>query len=188
MEYSASVSAAGSLAMRRTYSRGDTHSPCEEVSSRSASAMVHSGLAQAVPGRRNRPDRPLVSGAQRHNLIFAALNQRQHVLAPPCQRSLHRIFVARAIVGAGNAPPVTAEMVQRGFDVMRLDPDIGHAGGDGTTKIVNAPRLYCAAKPAIQLPLGFAPAGEAGAGAIAEQAIAARSRHRGCKIKKPPKP
>ena len=83
---------------------------------------------------------------------------------------------------------MTAEVVQAGFDVVRLDPDIGHAGGDRPSEIVQAPRFHGLAKMAIEIELAVAPGRETGTGAIAEQMVAARPRHRGRKIKKPPKP
>ena len=176
--------------MRLTYSRGDTHSYCEEVSSCSASAMWSTrGFGQAAPGCRNHPDRPPISGAlQRHNLVFAARDQRLHVVAPARQCSRNRALVIRPVVGTGNAPAVTGIVVQDCLDVVRLDPDIGHAGSDGPSEIVQAPRFHDAGEASIEIELAAAPGRKTVTGGIAEQMVAARSRRRGCKIKKPPKP
>jgi hypothetical protein len=60
-------------------------------------------------------------------------------------------FIRAFIVDAGDPAAVAAEMVERGLDVMRLDPDIGHTGGDGSLDVVNAPRFHAAGETAIDL-------------------------------------
>ena len=66
-------------------------------------------------------------------LIF---NNSTNVLIPPrqCLRLLGGVL--RAIVDAGDASLMSADVVQHGFDDVRLDADAGHAGGARSAQVV----------------------------------------------------
>src|SRR5262249_29517940 len=84
----------------------------------------------------------LMSGTEGYNFTLAPFNQRQYVLAPTHQRGPHFVSIRAVIIDAGHTSPITAVVVQRGFDHMRVDLDVAHARGDGAAEIAQLPRLY----------------------------------------------
>src|SRR5262245_38249972 len=94
---------------------------------------------------------PAMSGGECYDLVGASINQRQHVLAPTRQRRLHRAIVGAPIVDAGDAATMTAEMIERGLDHVRLDADVGHFGCGGSAKIVKAKRPHLAGEALIEV-------------------------------------
>ena len=84
--------------------------------------------------------------------------------------------VACAIVDARDPRLVAADMVDNGFDDVRLDAEVGHAGRDRAADIVQAPRCWrmpeCGRHTGVESALGVAPSLK-GAIARAEYEVAA---------------
>jgi hypothetical protein len=57
-----------------------------------------------------------------------AFDNRGDVSGPTLQRHPHRLGVSGAIVDTGNPAFVAANVVHYGFDYVRLNADLGHAG------------------------------------------------------------
>src|SRR5215470_149496 len=64
---------------------------------------------------------------------------------PAVQRVRFLWQVRRAVIDARYARLVAADVVQHGFDDVRLYPDFGHAGGHGAD-VVQAPRKHLAVR------------------------------------------
>src|SRR5262245_60781612 len=120
---------------------------------------------------------PAMSGRECYDLAGTSFNQRQHVLAPAHQRRLHGALVGGSVVDAGDAAAMAAEMVERGFDHVRLNADVGHAGSNGSANIVNPPRPHPAGEALIKVLPATRPGRETLVGAIAEQLVAESPRH-----------
>src|SRR5262249_21349399 len=99
------------------------------------------------------------------------------MLSPPRERGLDLRSIGAAVVDAGDAGAMAAEMVQRRLDDVRLDAEVGHAGRDGPAHIVQAPRLHGAGEPMIELRLATIPRCKAIAPVGAEYVVASRLRH-----------
>src|SRR5262249_17921111 len=90
----------------------------------------------------------------------------------PHQRRLDRALIGRAVVDTSNAAAVAGIVVEGGLDDVRLDPDVGHPGGDGPANVVDTPRPNDVGEPLVQILLAPAPRGKAAVGAVAEEMIA----------------
>src|SRR5262245_65205354 len=99
------------------------------------------------------------------------------MVGPLLERGCHLCVVTRAVVETGNAFAMTAIVIEARFDHVRLDADVGHLGRSTSAQVVKTPFLDGVAELAIELGLETVPAGEAGAGAVAEKVVAVRPRH-----------
>ena len=92
------------------------------------------------------PAGSLFSGSCRkpHSALAVAAvvicSQRLDVFSPEIERLTFLCGVARPIVDAGDAGLVAANVVEQGFDDVRLHAQLGHAGGDRSPHIMKPPR------------------------------------------------
>jgi hypothetical protein len=109
------------------------------------------------------PAGPLNLCSQRYHPVIAPFNRRRQSLGPQVERGALFLLVGRAIVDAGDARLVAADVVQDGLDHVRLDTQIGYAGRRGATKIVDRPgceRRSGRGEPGVEPSLPMGPAAE----------------------------
>jgi hypothetical protein len=63
----------------------------------------------------------------------------KHVIGPCGQGDALLPLVSGAVIDAGDPGLVPADVVQDGFDDMRRDAELGHAGGDAAAQVVQDP-------------------------------------------------
>src|SRR6516162_11267868 len=80
------------------------------------------------------------------HLALAALDDGADMVFPQRKRGADLGRVAALVVDARRAALVAGLMVENLLDDMRLDSDVGHAGGNGAPKVVQRPgRRYARA-------------------------------------------
>src|SRR5262249_2677516 len=148
------------------------------------------GALKTTPaGRIRRPSAAAARGPSRasssiscalhwHYVALASFDHGEDVLTPTHQCRLYGAFIGRSVVNPGNAGPMSAVMIERGLDHVRLDSDVGHLGGDAAPEVVNAPWLYLAGKAMVEVSFAARPICEPSIGAVAKQVISGGLRHR----------
>src|SRR5262245_8457059 len=98
------------------------------------------------------------------------------MLAPGPQLCLRGALIGGSVVDASRTSAVTTLVIEHRLDHVRLDPDIGHASGDGSSDVVQAPRLHRAGEATIELRLAVSPGHKTTACPRTEQAITGVTR------------
>src|SRR5262249_14902833 len=118
------------------------------------SKLGPAGSCPLVPARASGAARRALGGESDNRAVFAPLNQSQNVLAPPQERRLYLALIGAAIVNPSDAAAVAGIVVEHGLDDVRLDANVGHAGGNGPADVVKTPRLDRVTKVTFEFLLG----------------------------------
>ena len=102
-------------------------------------------MGEPIGFAQNTPAGSLFSGSCRkpHSALAVAAvvicSQRLDVFSPEIERLTFLCGVARTIVDASDPGLVAADMVEHGFDDVRLHAELGHAGRDRASHIMQPP-------------------------------------------------